>query len=159
MVWGAISHNWKSPLVILEGTGARGVVTADYLEQVLEPVVAPAFYGLLGYDGSGEAQYVEDQAPVHGTKRMLVEVKATLGIPLHPRPASSPDLNPIENVWRTMKQRIKARRDFPNTVSKMGIAVQEEWDRLEPQDWNGFIESMPDRIQEVKQRNGMQTQY
>jgi transposase len=90
---------------------------------------------------------------------MLVEVKATLGILVHPQPACSPDLNPIENVWRIMKQRIKARRDFPNTVAKMRIAVQEEWDRLEPRDWNGLIESMPDRIHQVKERLGMQTQY
>jgi hypothetical protein len=131
----------------------------DYLHQVLEPVVTPAFLSLLGYDVSEGAQYVEDQAPVHGTKRMLMEVKATLGIPLHPRPPCSPDLNPIENVWRIMKQRIKARRDFPNTVAKMRIAVQEEWDRLEPRDWNGLIDSMPDRICQVQQRMGMQTQY
>ena len=159
MAWGAISHNWKSPLILLEGTGAKGVTAVDYMEQVLEPVVAAAFCGLLGYNASPEAQFVEDQAPIHGTKKRLVEVKSILGIPLHHRPSCSPDLNPIEDVWRIMKQRIKARQDFPDTVSKMRIAVQEEWDRLEPRDWNRSIDSMPDRIQQVKQRKGMQTQY
>jgi transposase len=85
--------------------------------------------------------------------------KAWLGIPLHHRPASSPDLNPIENVWRIMKQRIKARPKFPDTVEKMRIAVLEEWNRLQPKDWNRFIDSMPDRLAEVKWRGGLITQY
>ena len=42
--------------------------------------------------------YVDDQAPVHGTRGWLVGVKKALGIPLHERPSCSPDLNPIENV-------------------------------------------------------------
>jgi hypothetical protein len=73
---------------------------------VLEPVVAPAFQGLLGYEGYRAKQeedeewglYVEDHAPVHGTKKVLVEAKRVLEIPLHERPSSSPGLNPIENV-------------------------------------------------------------
>jgi hypothetical protein len=94
----------------LDGTGKRGVQASDYLEQVLEPVVAPAFQGLLGYEGYRAKQeedekwglYVEDHAPVHGTKKAQVEAKRALEIPLHERPSSSPDPNPIENVWRIL---------------------------------------------------------
>ena len=60
MVWGAISYNWKSDLIFLEGTGAKGVTARDYIEQVLEPVVAPTFYGLLGYDASLGGLFVVD---------------------------------------------------------------------------------------------------
>jgi hypothetical protein len=108
MAWGAISYNWKSPLVILRGTGRKGVTAKDYCEQVLEPVIGPAFSGLLSYDASTSGQFVEDQAPIHGTRKALVEVKERLGIPLHLRLSCSPDLNPIENVWRTIKSSIKA---------------------------------------------------
>jgi hypothetical protein len=52
MVFGAISYNWKSELVILRGTGKRKGVTAhDYLVQVLKPVIAPAFCCRSGYCG------------------------------------------------------------------------------------------------------------
>jgi transposase len=167
MVWGAISYNWKSPLIFLEGTGKKGVRAQDYLEQVLEPVVAPAFAGLLGYqgaeakslEGGQHAQYVEDHAPIHGCRHKLVEVKRVLGIPAHPRPSSSPDLNPIENVWRAIKQRIKVRPRFPSTIEEMKVAVQEEWDRLQPADFNKYIDSMPERLRQLKERRGMQTQY
>jgi transposase len=137
MVWGAISYDWKSPLVFLEGTGTKGVTAIDYYEQILEPIVAPAFHGLLGYTPNGLC--VEDCAPIHGTRKRLVEAKRILGIPLHERPPNSPDLNPIENVWRLMKQRIKARASCPSTLEGMKVAVQEEWDKLEPADWNKYI--------------------
>jgi hypothetical protein len=61
MVWGAISYNWKSPLIFLDGTGKRGVQAPDYLEQVLRPVVAPAFQGLLGYEGYRAKQEEEEE--------------------------------------------------------------------------------------------------
>jgi hypothetical protein len=101
------------------------VQALDYYEQVLEPIVTPAFQGLLSYkgylaqstEGGDWGLYVEDQASVHGTRKVLVEAKRLLAIPLHSRPATSPDLNPIENVWRTMKQRIKVRARFPSTLA------------------------------------------
>ena len=57
-----------------------------------------------------------------------------MGILLHHRPASSSDLNPIENVWRTLKQHIKARSQFPATRELLKEAVQEEWDKSKPED-------------------------
>ena len=41
----------------------------------------------------------------------------------------------------------------------MHEAVQEEWDELEPEDWNGSIDSMPDSLKQVKKRKGMQTEF
>jgi hypothetical protein len=86
---------------------------------VLEPVVSLAFQGFSGYEGYRAKQeedeewdlYVEDHAPVHGTKKALVEAKRVLEIPLHKRP-SSPDLNPIENVWLILKQRMRQRSRY-----------------------------------------------
>ena len=122
-------------------------------------MVSPAFLGLYDHTASPDSQYIEDHAPCHGTRPALVQVKSDLAIHLHPHPASSPDLNPIEDVWRIMKQRIKARERFPGTVQDMREAVQEEWDELEPEDWNGSIDSMPDLLTQVKKRKGMQTEF
>jgi transposase len=167
IVCGAISYNWKSPLIFLDGTGKRGVQVSDYLDQVLGPMVAPAFRGLLGHEGYRAKQeedeewglYVEDHASVHGTKKALVEAKRVLEIPLHERPSSSPDLNPIENVWSILNQRIKQRSMFLSTLSGMNQAVQEEWDKLQPSDFNKYIDSVSERIDQLRQRKGMQTQY
>jgi transposase len=88
---------------------------------------------------------------------VLVEAKRLLAIPLHSRPATSPDLNPIENLWRTMK-RIKGRTRFPSTLAETEVTVKEKWDRLQPADWNKYIDSMPERIHQLKKRRGMQTE-
>ncbi|RPA80282.1 hypothetical protein BJ508DRAFT_210455, partial [Ascobolus immersus RN42] len=74
-------------------------------------------------------------------------------------PSYSPDLNPIENVWRIMKQRIKARLRFPGTLEEMKEAVKEEWDKLTPEDWNKHIDNMPERLKSVKERKGLATEY
>jgi len=159
MVWGAISYDWKSPLVFLDDTGPKGVIDKDYLHQVLEPIVAPAFINLLEYDASPKAQYIEDQAPIHATGRMLRETKNIPGIPLHKRPPSSPDLNPIKNVWWILKQRIKAWDTFPQNIHNLRKAVQEESDQLQPSAWKQYIASMPVRLAQVKERKVMQIEF
>jgi transposase len=69
--------------------------------------------------------YFGDHASVHGTKKALVDAKRVLEIPLHERSSFLPGLNPVENVWRILKQRIKRSR-FLSTLSEMKQAVQEE---------------------------------
>jgi len=104
-VWGGISQDWKSPPIFLCGTGRKGVTAKDYQKQLLERlgVVSPAFLGLYDYTASLDSQYDEDQAPIHGTLRLLVKVMSDLGIHPHPHPAISPNLKPIEDVWHIMK--------------------------------------------------------
>src|SRR5215208_4043667 len=139
MVWGAIGYSWKSKLIFLKGTGKRGVCSKDYLEQVLKPYLGPLFQNqeselydpenyFPGLDADGV--YVEDNAGVHGTIRCLVEAKKKLQIKLHDNPPGSPDLNPIEHIWRLIKSRIKQRKKFPRTLQELKQAVQEEWDRI-----------------------------
>ena len=63
---------------------------------------------------------IENNCSIHGTKKLHVENKKRLGIRTHPHPPSSPDLNPIEKVWRIIiKQRIKSRKCFPGTIKEL----------------------------------------
>jgi hypothetical protein len=136
MVWGAIGYNWKSKLIFLKGTGKRGVCGRDYLEQVLEPYLGPLFQNeeselynpedyFPGLDAGGT--YVEDNAGVHGTKKLLVKEKGKLKIICHNHPPSIPDVNPIEYIWRLIKGRIRQRKTFPKCLKEHKKAVQEEW--------------------------------
>ncbi len=46
-------------------------------------------------------------------------------------PACSPDLSPIENVWRILKRKMRQRR--PRTVAHLKTCLQEEWDKITPE--------------------------
>ncbi len=119
MIWGGIGFNYKSPLVIFKKEKGKGIDHQMYLKQVLEPVVGSCFNTI--FKVSEGAEYVED-----GIK-LLCEAKRMLNIPIHNRPASSPDFNPIGDIWKILKQRIKARLVFPNTLEKMEAVLFEEW--------------------------------
>jgi hypothetical protein len=60
----------------LDGTGKRGVQASDYLEQVLEPVVAPAVRGLLGYEVYREKQEEDEEWGLYVEDHALVETKS-----------------------------------------------------------------------------------
>ena len=64
-------------------------------------------------------------------------------------PPSSPDCSPIENVWPSIKQRIRRRRPFPTTNEALRIAIQEEWDATTPDELGELVNSVSTRVREV----------
>ena len=63
--------------------------------------------------------------------------------------AQSPDLNPIENLWRIIKIRISARRHQIHSIEAMKKAILKKWETLTKKDFRKCIESMPKRCQLV----------
>ena len=66
---------------------------------------------------------------------MLVGAKQAVGIPLHEGPSTPPDLEILNRV----EQHIKAHPRISATVADMRVAVQEDWVRLQPVDFNKYI--------------------
>ncbi len=60
-------------------------------------------------------------------------------------PACSPDLSPIENIWRIIKQKIHQRR--PRTLQQLETYIRQEWDQIPK--LQKLITSMPRRLQTV----------
>jgi len=74
-------------------------------------------------------------------------------------PPSSPDLNPIEKVWRWIKARITQMDKFPTTLDELKQVVQDLWDEMDPYRFIKHIESMPKKLEEVIKRRGGATVY
>jgi transposase len=70
-------------------------------------------------------------------------------------PANSPDLNPIENVWRLLKYRVGKR--FPKTDAEVRQYIEEE--KMDLSDFIKYIESMPARCQAVLDAEGGHTRW
>ncbi len=72
-------------------------------------------------------------------------------------PACSPDLSPIENVWRILKRKMRQRR--PRTVAHLKTCLQEEWDKITPETLHHLVSSVPKRLLSVVKRNGNITKW
>jgi len=75
-----------------------------------------------------------------------------------PWPAQSPDLSPIENLWRMLKIRV-ARMGPHRTPEALTLAAQGVWNNLDPELLHNLIDSMPRRCQAVIDARGYPTSY
>ena len=153
MVHGAISGVSKGPLTIFdEGTKVNAQV---YSHQVL-PRIHQHIRQMERELGAFRGILMEDNASVH-TAAYTRAWHAYYGFNKMVWPANSPDLNPIENVWRLLKYRIGKR--FPKNVAELRQYLLEEWDKLTPEDYLKYIKEMPARCQAVKLANGGHTKW
>ncbi len=61
-------------------------------------------------------------------------------------PASSPDLNPIENIWQRIKQRLRRRHKQPHNVEELKVLIADEWSRITIEEIRDLIKTMHDRM-------------
>ncbi|KAK3569628.1 hypothetical protein QTP86_002584 [Hemibagrus guttatus] len=73
------------------------------------------------------------------------------------RPANSPDLNPIENLWGIVKRKMRNKR--PKNADELKATVKETWASIPPQQCHKLITSIPRRIEAVIKAKGAPTKY
>jgi len=90
-----------------------------------------------------------------------------MGIKVEDWPPYSPDLNPIEHVWRHLKEliyehypEIRALTDDNEIIKeRMVEALQDAWAHLNDEFLEKLIESMPRRIEAVLKTEGWYIKY
>jgi hypothetical protein len=151
MIWGAIGWDYKSELVFLERIyGKKGICSRDYLEQVLKPVVFPLFDGL-----GPDYIFMEDGSKVHVGYARLPRLQH--GIRGFNWPPSSPDLNPIEKVWRWIKEELKKLPYVPKNKEDLMREIQKLWDQVDPRDFRHYTEQLTCKIEDVIAVRGLAT--
>ena len=72
-------------------------------------------------------------------------------------PSNSPDLNPIENLWGIVKNRVE--KHMPNNICELQQYMTEEWEKIPDEFLTNLIRSMRDRCQLVIDSNGERIDY
>ncbi|MBW0587082.1 hypothetical protein O181_126797, partial [Austropuccinia psidii MF-1] len=95
---------------------------------------------------------MEDRVPIH-TARISNEWRARNQIDKLPWPAHSPNLNPIENVWKTSKTQV-SKHHQPHTMDKLQATIQMAWKELSPSFFDKLLLGMHNCMQAVISANG-----
>ena len=122
MVWGAFTGYDKSLIVIMP----EGEITAtDFVRTVYEGTLS-SFHFI--HENPQQLILMEDGAPVH-CGNFPKQWREAHGIPKLNWPANSPDLNPIENLWKTLKYLLRHHNQLKNTEEIIHI-IKAVWDEV-----------------------------
>lgn len=107
--------------------------------------------------------FMQDNARIH-TSKAIKEFLETHGIWTIKWPSHSPDLNPIEHVWKELKRQIHFA-DLKDNISQQAYArdarewIQDAWDNMPEAFVVRFMESIPARLKACRKSGDWYTHY
>ncbi len=137
-IWRAVVLGLKGPVHFLEN---EGHMDSDiYINQVLEGLELPLYNQCI--EEKGSMIWMDDGARYY-TSKMNTAYCHHVELICMDWPAQSPELNPIENLWRIIKIQVSAQHHQIHLLESMKEVIKEEWKKLTKEDFCACIESMP----------------
>ena len=147
MVFGMFSSQGTTPLVRLHTR-----VNAQIYKTIVQDHVVP----IIRNSGIDRAIFIQDNAPCHKAK-MVMSYLSEQDFEIMDWPPQSPDLNPIENLWKTLGMKVMARN--PTNTDDLWEKLQEEWSKISVEDCQKLIHSCSRRCAAVVESKGLFTKY
>lgn len=147
MVWGCVSCKGKGPLTIFGDTLINSQVYQKTISDNLAQIKR-----LFGRN----FKLMQDNARPH-TSQSTRDFFTEKHISLTPWPPTSPDLNPIENIWSILKNNVNKRS--PNNLETLKKYIQEEWDNLDDEIVKKTCQSFQRRLGALIASGGRSTRY
>lgn len=148
MFWSFITNKDVGPLVPIIGS-LNSQSYIELLKKYLTPVVK---------DSMKKRHFIfqQDNAPCHSSIATRTWL-AKNNIKVMKWPPNSPDLNPIENMWSVLKQRVMM--EHPKTIDALTRVAKKEWNLMSSQYLNSLYLWMSKRVNQVLKRNGEKCDY
>lgn len=147
VIWGCFSWRGVGPIHRVKGIMDQ-YMYINILENILQPY-ADEFMPVTW-------KLVQDNDPKH-TAKSVKQWLINNSVSIIDWPSCSPDLNPIENLWGAVKQRVR-QRQFKN-LDELYEAVREAWYSIPVELCQTLISSMGRRCAEVIKNHGYPTKY
>ena len=150
MFWGCFSNNEPGRLHLCEG-----MVNQHQYTHIIETRVIPQMRSDFPFD---EGIFQHDLAPCHTAKKVKAKLDEA-NISVLKWPGNSPDVNPIENMWSIVKQKLQTKDT--TTKNRLIRAVLDIWNHDDSikNICQTLIESMPTRVSALLKAKGGHINY
>ena len=146
IVFGMFSSQGTSPLVRLQTR-----VNAQIYKNIVQDHVP-----IIQNSGFDRATFMQDNAPCHKAK-VVTSYLSEQDFEIMDWPPQSPDLNPIENLWKTLGVKFLERN--PTNTEDLWLKLQEEWSKISIEDCQELIRSCSRRCAAIIESKGSFTKY
>ncbi|KAL1493849.1 hypothetical protein ABEB36_009535 [Hypothenemus hampei] len=149
-VWAWISSRGPGVCWKIDGR-LNGQAYAEILENVFLPSANLLFE-------NNDFIFQQDNCPVHRC-RIVQNCLFENEVNCLPWCSRSPDLNPIENIWGFITQKMYRENFRPQNPDELWDKIQESWELLTVEYTRNLIRSMPTRLNLVLDVNGAAIKY
>jgi hypothetical protein len=157
MVWGCMSTTGVGRLKV-----CQGIVNAQKYIDILETKMLASARSLFDPHVNNPRRvpdfvYQQDNAPCH-TAKVVQKWFKTNKVNVLDWPGNSPDLNPIENLWRRLK--IIVAKAKPSNKTALLESIVYAWNHvITPAELQKLVDSMTSRCKAVIKSKGYPTKY
>lgn len=151
-VWAGISYQGKTPICIF-----TGIMNSVRYQQILESNLLPFVRHRGRFPGGFRLYQDNDSKHTSCSTKAWMEQAGIINSVMK-TPASSPDLNPIENVWAGMKTFLQSTAK-PKTKEELVSGIRSFWRTLTARQCARYIDHVHRVIPQVIMNNGEATNF
>ncbi len=147
MAWGCFNSTGVGDIYVL-----KDYMNAQMYIRILSGHMIPSAKRLF----NGDFILQQDNDSKH-TAIIVKEYLKRKNIEVLDWPSQSPDINPLENLWFTLKKLLK--EEGIKKKSEIDEGLKKCWQMITPEYCNSLVESMPARMDELVKNKGLWINY